>query len=200
MNRLLNKLSDGNVLFTFREFLKIIESYPKSSTIPVYAQVFTKFNLMIEKPLFHILATNVALLVALHYAVGNRLMAPVLYELTQKYLSVDNQEENQMEVQQLGYSKKFERLKNYATIVSLCYNYKSISGQYIESYVTWLTKSLNKSNIELIYIIIQKSGIKIRQNDPSVLKNIINTIKTAIDTYKERCNNDEEQMQKIKFI
>ena len=92
MNRLLNKLSDGNVLFTFREFLKIIESYPKSSTIPVYAEVFTKFNLMIEKPLFHILATNVALLVALHYAVGNRLMAPVLYELTQKYLSVDNQE------------------------------------------------------------------------------------------------------------
>jgi len=47
---------------------------------------------MIEKPLFHILATNAALLVALHYAIGNRLMAPVLYTISQKYLVVDQEE------------------------------------------------------------------------------------------------------------
>lgn len=64
----------------------------------------------------------------------------------------------------------------------------------------WLTESLNKSNIELIYILIQKSGAKIRQNDPSTLKNIMNTIKDAIEDYKRECNNDEEQLQKIKFI
>jgi hypothetical protein len=44
---------------------------------------------MIEKPLFHILATNVALLAALHYAVGNRFIAPVLQVITEKYLKVD---------------------------------------------------------------------------------------------------------------
>ena len=54
---------------------------------------------MIEKPLFHILATNTALLVALHYAVGNRLMGPVLHHLTQKYLAVSGEEEDQEEVQ-----------------------------------------------------------------------------------------------------
>ena len=65
--------------------------------------------------------------------------------------------------------------------------------------MTWLTKALNKNNIELIYIIIQKSGIKIRQNDPMILKNIINNIRTTIDSYKQKCTNDEE-LQKIKFI
>jgi hypothetical protein len=49
---------------------------------------------MIEKPLYHILATNASLLVALHYAIGNRLMAPVLYNLSQKYLMLDQEEEN----------------------------------------------------------------------------------------------------------
>jgi Sec-independent protein translocase protein TatA len=66
--------------------------------------------------------------------------------------------------------------------------------------VQWLTRNLNKSNIELIYTLIQKSGIKIRQNDPSVLKNIINTVKEAIEQYRKQCRDDEEQLQKIKFI
>jgi hypothetical protein len=70
------------VLLTFREMVKIVESHPKSLVIPIFAELFTKFNLMIEKPLFHILATNVALLAALHYAVGNRFIAPVLQALT----------------------------------------------------------------------------------------------------------------------
>jgi nucleolar MIF4G domain-containing protein 1 len=76
-------------------------------------------------------------------------------------------------------------MKNYATIVSLLYNYGSISGDYIESFVQWLTQSLDKNNIELLYIIIQKCGVKVRQNDPSILKNIISIIKDAIEGYKQ---------------
>lgn len=90
MNSLFNKLSDGNVLLTFREFMKILSSYPRSITIPIYSELFTRFNLMIEKPLFHILATNAALLSALHYAIGNRLLGPVLHSLTQKYLLLNS--------------------------------------------------------------------------------------------------------------
>lgn len=44
---------------------------------------------MIEKPLLHILATNVALLGGLHYAFGNRLVAPVLHSLTIKYININ---------------------------------------------------------------------------------------------------------------
>lgn len=68
-------------------------------------------------------------------------------------------------------------MKNYTTIISLLYNYGSISGEFIESLVQWLTKSLNKYNIELLYVIIQKCGVKVRQNDPSILKNIISIVK-----------------------
>jgi len=37
MNSLFNKLSDGNILPSFREFMRIIEGYPRSSTIPIYS-------------------------------------------------------------------------------------------------------------------------------------------------------------------
>ena len=94
MNALFNKLSDGNILLTFREFLKLIESHPRSLTIPIYSELFTRFNLLIEKPLFHILATNVALVAGLHYAFGNRLMAPVLNSLTKKYLELRGEGED----------------------------------------------------------------------------------------------------------
>jgi hypothetical protein len=75
-------------------------------------------------------------------------------------------------------------LKNYATIVSLLYNYGSISGEFIESYVGWLIAKLNKSNIELIYIVIQKCGTYIRSKDPSTLKTVITLVKGAIETLK----------------
>jgi hypothetical protein len=54
---------------------------------------------MVEKPLFHLLATNVALSAALHYAFGNRLMAPLLHSLTLKFLTVHADGENEAEVQ-----------------------------------------------------------------------------------------------------
>jgi hypothetical protein len=54
----------------------------------------------------------------------------------------------------------------------------------LESLVSWLTKSLNRYNIELLYIIIQKCGMKIRQNDPSALKSIIAVIKESISSYR----------------
>lgn len=70
--------------------MKLFESYPRSVAIPIFSDVYTRFNLLTEKPLFHILATNVALLAALHYSLGNRLLAPVLYSLTQKYMQLDS--------------------------------------------------------------------------------------------------------------
>jgi hypothetical protein len=76
----------------------IIESHPRSLTIPIYSDLFMRFNLLIEKPLFHILATNVALASALHYAFGNRLMAPVLHILTSKFIELSNEGENEQEV------------------------------------------------------------------------------------------------------
>ncbi len=75
-------------------------------------------------------------------------------------------------------------MKNYAIIISFLYSYQSITGDFLESFVGWLVKSLNRYNIELLYIIVQKCGIKIRQNDPSTLKNIIISIKDSIANYK----------------
>jgi nucleolar MIF4G domain-containing protein 1 len=75
-------------------------------------------------------------------------------------------------------------MKNYATIISLLYNYGSVTGDFLESFVGWLSARLDKNSIELLYIIIQKCGIRVRQNDPSALKSIISIIKESISRYR----------------
>lgn len=59
---------------------------------------------------------------------------------------------------------------------------------------------MNKSNIELIYIVIQKCGMHIRQKDPSTLKNVIALVKGGIETLKKQPLESEDQQQKVNFI
>lgn len=42
--------------------------------------------------------------------------------------------------------------------------------------------------------------MKVRQNDPSILKNIISIIKESIERYKQTHSSEAEEMQKINFI
>lgn len=62
-------------------------------------------------------------------------MAPLLHNLTSKFLLLSSEKEDEDEVLEFGYSKRFERLKNYATMISLLYNYGSITGDYLQSFV-----------------------------------------------------------------
>lgn len=65
-------------------------------------------------------------------------------------------------------------------ILSYLYDFKSLTGEFIYSLVQKLARSLNEHNVEFLYIIIQKIGNKIRQNDPGVLKEIVDTLRESI--------------------
>ena len=71
--------------------MKIIEEYPRAYTMKIFCFLFVKFNLMIEKPLLHVLTANVVIAVALHKAYGQRIMAHLVHGLTQKYLELMEQ-------------------------------------------------------------------------------------------------------------
>jgi hypothetical protein len=58
-------------------------------------------------------------------------MGPLLHALTSNFFALNSESEDEAEVLEFGYSKRFERLKNYATIVSLLYNYGSITGEFL---------------------------------------------------------------------
>ena len=90
MNSLFNKLSDGNLMITFRQFSQIFLSSSKSNTIPVFIKLFSKFNIEVEKPHLHILLSNISLASALHHLVGNRLMAPLVYEIVKKFIEYES--------------------------------------------------------------------------------------------------------------
>ena len=85
MNGLFNKVSDGNLMYTFKSFVQIFENYPKVHTISIFSSLFVKFNLMIEKPLLHVLTANVVIAVSLHKTYGQRLIANLLYSLSIKF-------------------------------------------------------------------------------------------------------------------
>jgi hypothetical protein len=69
-------------------------------------------------------------------------------------------------------------------ILAYLYDFGSLTGDFISDFVRYLAGQLNAHHIEYLYVIIQKIGIKIRQNDPAVLKDIIEILKTAIDSSK----------------
>lgn len=81
----------------------------------------------------------------------------------------------------------------------MLYNYGSITGDFLESLVLHLTKPMDKHSIELLYILVQKCGMKVRQNDPSTLKTIIAVIKESIASYRAEHSSGEE-LQKVGFI
>lgn len=85
MNGLFNKLSDGNLMITFRQFSEIFLSASKSVTIPIFINLFIKSNVEVEKPHLHILLSNISLASALHHLIGNRLMAPLIHEIVMKF-------------------------------------------------------------------------------------------------------------------
>jgi hypothetical protein len=47
MNGLFNKLSDGNLMLTFRQFLQIFSDHPKSLTVPTFIDLFIRFNILV---------------------------------------------------------------------------------------------------------------------------------------------------------
>lgn len=51
----------------------------------------------------------------------------------------------------------------------------------------------------MLYIVVQKCGVRVRQNDPSALKNIITTVKEAISRYRVE-HPEGEELQKVNFI
>jgi len=71
---------------------------------------------------------------------GNRLMAPLIHELVKKFDEYEQTEENEEEVQEIGYSKLFEKKKNIVIILSYLYDYRSLTGDFVYSFVKHLAQ------------------------------------------------------------
>jgi hypothetical protein len=79
------------------------------------------------------------------------------------------------------------------------YDFKSLTGDFVLGLVQSLARDMNEHNVEFFYIIIQKIGSKIRQNDPGVLKEIVDTLKEAIQAFKASESNNSN-LSKINII
>ena len=79
-------------MYTFRELVQIFESYPKAHTIGIFCDLFVRFNVMIEKPLLHVLTAGIALVVGIHKAYGQRVMATLLKCMIEKYKEISQEE------------------------------------------------------------------------------------------------------------
>ena len=86
LNGLLNRVSEGNLAKIFREVHEIIEGSPKPEVFSVLAELFVKFNIHSLRVMVNILATQTALVCALHHLHGNQMFSVLVEQIVTNYL------------------------------------------------------------------------------------------------------------------
>ena len=81
-------------------------------------------------------------------------------------------------------------MKNITLIISLFYIFESITVEFLKSYLDFILNHAALDRIELIMIMIQNTGMKIRGDNPKILKEMIekitNTLKSDSEQGKEK--------------
>jgi hypothetical protein len=86
--------------------------------------------------------------VGLHRAYGDRLMACILYDLTQGFLKLQQEKEDDMKNAEFGFSSVFEKKKNYVNLICYFYHFQALSAAFLSTLVAHLTEnSSNEQNV-----------------------------------------------------
>ena len=81
-------------------------------------------------------------------------------------------------------NEAFQTLKNISLIFSYFYVFDSISLDFIKEYLNILIDRMDEGIIELLLVIIQNIGMKVRKDNPKILKDLIDFIKDSFEKYK----------------
>jgi len=127
----------------------------------------------------HILACTCCFTSALHQIYDNEFLSEIIKKIYKKFTenfekSLENPED----------PETFQILKNISLVLSYFYIFDSISLDFINEYLSFLIEKMNGEIIELLLIIIQNIGTKVRKDNPKILKDLIDFIKDSFEKYK----------------
>ncbi|CAD8175224.1 unnamed protein product [Paramecium octaurelia] len=169
LNRNLNKISEANINNIVDEIDKIFNQHPKQVVGIVFGQQIVQSAIKPIEILPYLLSCIIASSSYFHQIYDNLFFGELIKQLILKLRS----------------NPVSHEVKNITLILCHWYLFESISLQFIKEFIKYLLKSQTADNVENLLIIIQYCGKKIRQDNPAILKLIIEDIKQAFSTASE---------------
>lgn len=137
----------------------------------------------IKKILPYIMACTCCFTSGLHQVFDNVFFSEILKQIITKL-----RQQPIFTKEKGNFNEKFFILKNISLIFSYFYIFDSISLDFLYEYISFLLQDIDNEIVEILLNLLQNTGLKIRKDNPKLLKEIIELTKTSFDRYKAEKN------------
>ena len=88
-------------------------------------------------------------------------------------------------------------LKNISLVLCHFYLFNSLPLDFIKEFIEILINKMSSETIEILLLVIQNIGLKVRKDNPKTLKELIDLVKEAFERFK---NEKKGESQKGEFL
>ena len=197
LTSLLNKVAESNLVLIlqaiFDKIVTFMDSYQdKESKVGITYKIITEilikttlYQQVINLPIISCICTFTSLL---HYI---KFGQSFLCYFIKKCLEELNNFKQGKEIEKYKY-------KNFMFIVIHLYIFENINSVFIYDLIRFLIDNFNENNSEYLLLLLSYTGISIRKENPSNLKDVISLINIKYNNLK--LTNDENATDKLKYI
>ena len=200
LTSLLNKIAESNLSLIlpaiFSKISTFVDSYQdkdkisKNKTIyDIISQILIKtiiYPQVINLPIMSCICTFISLL---HFVKFGQSFLIFFIKKCLDELNYLKNEDNKIE--------KY-KYKNFIFLIIHLYIFENINSVFIYDLIKFLIDNFNESNSEYLLLLLSYTGINIRKENPSNLKDIITLINIKYNNIK--ISKDENSTEKIKYI
>ncbi|KAI9599490.1 armadillo-type protein [Syncephalis fuscata] len=172
----LNRLSEANIESIIAEIEGFYRNYPRRGkfTDTVTDLVLNAIGLRSHLN-DNFVVINAAFIASLYGVIGSEFGAQFVQTLVERFdthhatllLSSGNVDEND------GDTTKGKECSNLIVLLTELYNFQVVSNVLLYDFIRHFIKHITETNVELLTKIIRLSGVQLRQEDPSALKEIV---------------------------
>ena len=197
LTSLLNKIAESNLVLIlqaiFDKISTFMDSYQDKKlkveiTYKILTEILVKTTLyqqVINLPIISCICTFISLL---HYI---KFGQSFLCYFIKKCLEELNNFKQEKDVEKYKY-------KNFMFIVIHLYIFDNINSVFIYDLIRFLIDNFNENNSEYLLLLLSYTGISIRKENPTNLKDVISLINIKYNNLK--LTNDENATDKLKYI
>ena len=197
LTSLLNKIAESNLVLIlqaiFDKITTFMDSYQdKKSKVEITYKILTEilikttlYQQVINLPIISCICTFVSLL---HYI---KFGQSFLCYFIKKCLEELNNFKQEKNIEKYKY-------KNFMFIVIHLYIFENINSVFIYDLIRFLIDNFNENNSEYLLLLLSYTGISIRKENPTNLKDVISLINIKYNNLK--LTNDENATDKLKYI
>ena len=197
LTSLLNKIAESNLVLILQAILDKISTFMDSYqdkktkveiTYKIISEILIKTTLyqqVINLPIISCICTFTSLL---HYV---KFGQSFLCYFIKKCLEELNNFKQEKNIEKYKY-------KNFMFIVIHLYIFENINSVFIYDLIRFLIDNFNENNSEYLLLLLSYTGISIRKENPTNLKDVISLINIKYNNLK--LTNDENATDKLKYI